>query len=158
MNCSYHIENQVSLICIAPHNCQFSRKLCVEWQHEQGVDMQQHTVPIRKFQQMVTNKLQESSLKQTPELTTMLNSTQKIKQFWDDLAEYIKMIQTKETSYLEIMNKNLNPTQLSNTELEQLVQISTGKTLEDWNNEKNNYLKKLETTKNQLEIETQAFL
>ncbi|CAD8214044.1 unnamed protein product [Paramecium pentaurelia] len=48
MYCKFHPKIQVSLICAAPHKCQFKRKMCVECQQEHGVEVKQ-TILMKKF-------------------------------------------------------------------------------------------------------------
>ncbi|CAK90344.1 unnamed protein product (macronuclear) [Paramecium tetraurelia] len=168
MNCTQHIQNQVSFICIAPHNCQCQRKLCAQCQYGHGVD-QKYTVPIEIFEDIRKKKFQGSYLNSTSELTIqrmnfkkMLASALKmLKQIWDELAESIKqiydLIEMEDKSYLNYFNNNVNPSELSYTQLEKLVQIIIGNALEDWNIEKNSQLKRLEMKKNYWEMEMKGF-
>ncbi|CAK71744.1 unnamed protein product (macronuclear) [Paramecium tetraurelia] len=167
MNCTYHIDSSVLLVCTAPHQCQFQRRLCVECQYEHGENFKNHTVPTKIFQQKVLKKLKESLLNETSQITTqrlnfkqMLALTQsKLKQIWEELENSIKLIYDqleREENCFKNFN-NVNPLELSNTELEKLVQIITGKPLDDWNDQKNSILKRLEMTKNYWNQETEAF-
>ncbi|CAD8214567.1 unnamed protein product [Paramecium octaurelia] len=168
MNCSIHHLNPISFICVAPHKCQCARKLCAECQFEHEVD-KNHTVPINKFKEIVAKKLNESNLIDSSELTKqrmhfkqMLSSTLKmLKDIWDETTESIKqiydLIEMEDKSYLNYMNYNVNPLELTNTELEKQVQSVIGKQLDDWNNQKNSQLKRLEMTKQYWEKETKVF-
>ncbi|CAD8214616.1 unnamed protein product [Paramecium octaurelia] len=168
MNCTYHCRNQVSLICIAPHKCQCQRKLCTQCQYEHGVDLK-YTVPIEIFEKMMKKKFEESYLNQKFELAqqrtnfeSMLSSTQKkLQQVWDELAESIKqiydMIEMEDKSFLKIINNNMHPTELSSMDLEKLIQIINGKTLDNWKDQKNSYLKRLERTQNVWKQEVEVF-
>ncbi|CAK92469.1 unnamed protein product (macronuclear) [Paramecium tetraurelia] len=169
MSCAYHIGNQIQLICLAPHKCKFQRKLCGECLFEHEVDVKLYIAPIKKFQELVTQKLELSKPNNELELTaqilnfkTILSSTQNmLKQIWDQLTESIKqifdMIEMEDKSYQKIISNNVNPTELSNTDLEKLVQIVEGKSLDFWKEKKNSYLKRLEFTKACLDQETRAF-
>ncbi|CAK66196.1 unnamed protein product (macronuclear) [Paramecium tetraurelia] len=140
MNCYYHIHNQVTTICIAPHQFQCQRKLCAECQDEHGVDAQ-HMVSIKKFKQMVKQKLGDAQLDQKYQIASqkakfksVISSTQNmLKQFWEELSEAIRWIyeeiEIEVNSFNNIINEDVNPTELSNTEIEQLVQMGHRKNI-----------------------------
>ncbi|CAD8203771.1 unnamed protein product [Paramecium octaurelia] len=166
MNCTHHNGNQVSMICLAPHKCYYQRRLCAVCFYEHEVKKKQ-TAPIEIFQGMVLQKLKELKVNDSSELTTqrmnfkeMVTSTQKkIKQIWDELAESIKQIyevvEIEDKFYLNFINGNVNPIELSYTDLDKLVQIIIGKTLDVTDNQKKSYLEQLELTKKYWQ-ETQA--
>ncbi|CAK83123.1 unnamed protein product, partial (macronuclear) [Paramecium tetraurelia] len=167
MNCTHHIQNQVSIICLAPHKCPCQRRLCVECQYEHEVE-KQHTVPIKIFQEMMMKKFYKSYPQQTSELIIqrknfkeMLSSTQnKLRQIWvgleDSINQMYEMIEMEDKFYVNFITNNVNPTELSNTELEKLVSIILGKTQEDRNDQKKSYLMQLEMIKKYWK-ETQTF-
>ncbi|CAD8096626.1 unnamed protein product [Paramecium sonneborni] len=57
INCTQHINKQVSLTCISPHNCQCQRKLCIECLYAHGVDIIKQTVLIGRFGEIVIKNL-----------------------------------------------------------------------------------------------------
>lgn len=59
MNCAYHIRNPISLISIDPNKYYCQRKLCTECLDERKDDFK-YIVSIKKFQEMVIKKIQES--------------------------------------------------------------------------------------------------
>ncbi|CAD8090867.1 unnamed protein product [Paramecium sonneborni] len=168
MNCTYHIQNPIAAICIDPHKCQSQRKLCFECVYNHGVDIK-NTVPILKFQEIAIQKLQESKLNQSSDLTkqrtalkSMLAQTEiMLKTILEELSESIKqildLIQIQDTQYCSIKYNNNKLIELSNTDLEMLVQVVQGNNLNYWNNEKNTSLIKLEKTKIRCEQEISAF-
>ncbi|CAD8193552.1 unnamed protein product [Paramecium octaurelia] len=138
MNCTHHIRNYVSIICIAPHKCSHQRKLCVDCLYEHEVEKKQTVSDVQK---MVVSKLKSSRLNDSSELTMrrknfkeMLYATKnKLKLIWKELAESINQLQDllemEDKFYMNFIKKNDNPTELSNTDLEKLVQIIIGKHL-----------------------------
>ncbi|CAD8213446.1 unnamed protein product [Paramecium octaurelia] len=169
MNCTYHIQNQVSLICIAPHKCKCLRKLCVECQFEHGVDIQKHTVPINRFQEIVIKKLKEYKLdekseiaQQRKEFKSILSQTENLlRKLWEELSQQINQlydfIEQTNNSYLNLVNENANLIESSYSDIEKLVQIVDGKTLNDWIFQKDQYLILLEKAKNWWDQEVKAF-
>ncbi|CAD8171768.1 unnamed protein product [Paramecium octaurelia] len=169
MNCTYHTDNQVSMICIAPHKCQCQRKLCVECQFNHGVDVK-HAVPIKIFQEMVKKKLREYNLDETSEITKqknnfklMFSQTQSMmKKIWEQLSESFKhiynLIEKKNKSYSNLINENTNLAETSFSDLEQIVSILEGKILDDWKDEKKSYLIKLQEEQHQFEQDLNSFV
>ncbi|CAD8181903.1 unnamed protein product [Paramecium octaurelia] len=166
MNCTYH-HHPVTMICIAPHQNQCQRRLCPECQDEHQVDTQ-YIISIKRFKEMVNKKLKESNLDNYCELRNQRTNFKSLisqyetmlKQIWEKLQESIKQIydaiERENTSYLTIMNE-VNPTELSNTNFEKLVQIVIGKTLDVKIDITNSVLESLQIMQNQLEQETNAF-
>ncbi|CAD8116432.1 unnamed protein product [Paramecium primaurelia] len=156
MNCFYHARREITLICYASHKCQ--RKLCVECIQEQGLNHQ--TMLIETFQEKVKQKLKEHMLKDPNELNkcrtsfkSMLSETESmLKKIWEELSQSIKQIydwiEQENKSYIDLINKYSNLAESSYTDLEKLVQIVYGKTLNDWYVEKNNILMELQKHKN----------
>ncbi|CAD8215077.1 unnamed protein product [Paramecium octaurelia] len=68
-----------------------------------------------------------------------------LKDIWDEMTESITqiydLIEMEDKSYVTQINNNEIPTELTNTDLEKLVQIIIGKQLDDWNIKKNSQLK-----------------
>ncbi|CAD8213690.1 unnamed protein product [Paramecium pentaurelia] len=75
-----------------------------------------------------------------------------LKTIWEELSQSIKQIydwiEQENKSYIDLINKYANLAESSYTDLEKLVQIVYGKTLNDWNVEKNNILMELQKHKN----------
>ncbi|CAD8117467.1 unnamed protein product [Paramecium primaurelia] len=169
MNCTYHIQNQVSLICTAPHKCQCQRKLCAECQYQHKVDFK-YTIPIKIFREMAIKKLSESLLDQTSELTKqrmyfkqVLSQTEgMMKKIWEEFAESIKLIydliEQKNKSYFDLLKENQNLSESSYSDLEKLVQIVEGKTLNDWTVQQNSYLIELDKAKRWWYQEVMTFI
>ncbi|CAD8130552.1 unnamed protein product [Paramecium sonneborni] len=161
MSCTYHIQNPITAICIASHKCQCQRKLCIECAYNHEVDFKQ-IVPIKLFQEMVVKKQKESETyealdltKQGMNLKSVISQTEiTMKKIWEDLQVSIKqiydLIELQEKTYMEIINNSTNPVELSNTDLETLVQILVGGKLNFWNLQKNFNLRKVEKVKNLL--------
>ncbi|CAD8192427.1 unnamed protein product [Paramecium pentaurelia] len=155
MNCTYHIRNQISCICLAPHKCLFQRKLCAQCLQEHEIDVK-HAVPINIFKKMVLNKLKEYKLDETSELNkqrmnlkSMLSQTESmLKKIWEKLQESIKqiydIIEMQNKLYSNIINENTNIFESSYTYLEKLIKILEGTTLKNWNDQRNSYLIKLQ--------------
>ncbi|CAK91786.1 unnamed protein product (macronuclear) [Paramecium tetraurelia] len=156
MQCAFHIGTEVSIICIDPHNCERQRKLCVDCIYEHGVDIKKNTVTAKKFQELIRQRFKESEDNELSNLSTqrmnfksLLSSSQiLLKQICDEIEVSYKQIDDMMTglediSFLNIANKNVNPLELSNTELEKLFQIFLGKTLYKQNDSKKLYLKNL---------------
>ncbi|CAD8090941.1 unnamed protein product [Paramecium sonneborni] len=169
MQCTHHINKPIVSICVAPHKCQYQRKLCAVCQYEHGVDIDQ-SVPIQIFQEMVLKKLQDFKLDQSYELTqqkmsfkTVLSDTERMmKKIWQDLSESIKkmyeQIELENQSYTNLISVNTNLSESSSTDLEKLVSIVEGKSINDWNCQKYSYLKLLEKIKNGWDNGIQAFI
>ncbi|CAD8213107.1 unnamed protein product [Paramecium pentaurelia] len=168
MNCTRHIQFPITSICIAPHQCQCQRKLCIDCQYEHGVDIK-YTIPTHKFQDMVIKQLKESKIDQTSEFTQqrknflmiLFQTESMLKNTWQQLQESIQKIydtiEIQNKSYLEIMNNNFNPADFSDTDLEKLVQIVQGKNLNEWKAQKDSYLQKLSKVMDWWEKEIKAF-
>ncbi|CAD8083732.1 unnamed protein product [Paramecium primaurelia] len=168
MNCTRHIHFPITSICIAPHQCQCLRKLCNDCQQEHGVDIR-YIIPTHRFQDLVIKQLQDSTIDENSEFTEqrknflmILSQTESmLKNTWQHLQESIKQIydsiKMQDKSYLKIMNKDFNPTDLSNTDLEKLIQIVQGKTLDEWKAQKDSYLQKLQKVKDWWEKEIKTF-
>ncbi|CAD8129733.1 unnamed protein product [Paramecium sonneborni] len=163
MNCTWHFNHQVSLICIASHQCQ-QRKLCIECLYNHGVDLKQ-TVPIDKFEETLVKKKKESKLDEQSKLLDQRKSILSkietiIKEIQEGLAKTIKqiydMIELENQKYINLLYGNLNLAQSSNTELENLVQIFHNK-LDLRSAEKNQYIAKLDNLENQLNLVAEAF-
>ncbi|CAD8204853.1 unnamed protein product [Paramecium pentaurelia] len=169
MNCTYHIQNQVSLICTAPHKCSCQRKLCAECQYQHKVDFK-YTIPIKIFREMVIKKLSESILDQTSELTKqrmnfkqVLSQTEgMMKKIWEEFTESIKLIydliEQENKSYFDLLKENHNLSESSYSDLEKLVQIVEGKTLNDWTAQQNSYLIELDKAKSWWYQEVMTFI
>ncbi|CAD8075040.1 unnamed protein product [Paramecium sonneborni] len=168
MSCTYHIQNPIAAICIAPHKCQCQRKLCMECAYSHGVDFKQ-TIPIQIFQEMLIKKQKESKPYETSDFTKertklklLLSQTEStMNKIWENFQESIKsiydMIELQDKTYLEILNNNTTPVELSNTDLEMLVQILVGDKLKGWNALKDFNLRKIEKVQNLLGQEIKAF-
>ncbi|CAD8072864.1 unnamed protein product [Paramecium sonneborni] len=168
MNCTYHIKKEVQFICKASHKCKFQRKLCTECLYEHEVDIKQ-TVPIDKFVEQLIKKLKESKLDETSELNnqrmkfkSLVSQVQNMmKKMWEDLTISINqvydIIEQENKSYINLINENTNLAEASYTDLEKLLQILEGNTLNYWNTQKDLYLINLEKAKNWLSSEVTAF-
>ncbi|CAD8136781.1 unnamed protein product [Paramecium octaurelia] len=91
----------------------------------------------------------------------MISKTQcMLKEIWDQLFESIyqiyDLLEMEDKQNLKIIT-NIDPTELSYTELEKLVQIIMGNVLEDWNILKQSQLNRLEMAMNYWELETKGF-
>ncbi|CAD8202415.1 unnamed protein product [Paramecium pentaurelia] len=160
MMCIYHSQSPISLICVAPHKC--LRKLCVECLYEHGVDVKL-TIPICKFKELITKKLQEHELNGISELKKLregfkilISQTETIiKKFWEDVKELIKSIfdniEKENQSFINLINQNENLAESSYTDLNNIVQIFEGNILDDWNKQKNSYLINMMQIKNWIE-------
>ncbi|CAD8100929.1 unnamed protein product [Paramecium sonneborni] len=169
MDCAYHNKKQVSLICIAPHKCQFQRKLCVECLSDHGINFTEQTVSIDRFGEILIKKLKESQLNETSEFNKQRMNFKSIlsqiksmmTKIWEDLIPSINqvydMIEQENTQYINLISNNMNIAKSSYSDLEKLVQIIVGNTLNLWNTQKNFYLMKLEKAKNWWVQEIQAF-
>ncbi|CAD8170324.1 unnamed protein product [Paramecium pentaurelia] len=169
MNCTYHFQNPITMICKAPHICQFQRKLCAECHDDHEVDGN-HKISLKKFQEMALKKLKDSKLNDTSELTkqrvafkALLTQTeQMMKKIWDELSQSIKQvydwIEMYNQSYLNLINENTNLAGSSYTDIEKLVNIVEGSILNDWNASKNSYIKELDKTKSWWDQHIKAFI
>ncbi|CAD8142251.1 unnamed protein product [Paramecium pentaurelia] len=167
MNCTYHFKSPISMICIAPHKCQ--RKLCVQCLYDHGVDIIK-TVPIEKFQKMAMQKLKDTKLDEISKLTqqrmafkVLLSQTeQMLKKILEELSQSIKSvydwIEKENQSFINIINKNINLVESSYIDIEKLVNIEEGSTLNDWNAEKNSYMIEQDKKKNWWGQHIQAFI
>ncbi|CAD8048613.1 unnamed protein product [Paramecium primaurelia] len=170
MNCTYHIQNPIILICIAPHKCQCQRKLCVECLYDHGVDIQKHTTPIKKFRDMALKKMKDSKLDDNQELTkqrvafkALLTQTeQMMKKILDELSQSIKQvydqIEKVNQSFLNLINENTNLAGSSYTDIEKLVNIVEGTTVIDWSASKNSYMIEVDKTMNWWDQQIKAFI
>ncbi|CAD8195753.1 unnamed protein product [Paramecium octaurelia] len=172
MYCTNHIKNEISLICIAPHKCQFDRKLCAQCFDEHSI-YSENIVSLNKFQNMVINRSKESKLDQIiaelihsrKAFKSMLSQTEiMMRDIMKELQESIKQIydqiEQQNKLYLNLFNENVNLAEFSNSNLEQLVQFLIGKPSQDWNDLKSSQLaklEKLEKTKNWWEQEIKVF-
>ncbi|CAD8211281.1 unnamed protein product [Paramecium octaurelia] len=166
MNCTYHIERPITLICVGPHLCQ--RKLCIECLHEREHDAH-NTILIDKFREEVLVKLKEYELDQQSEffkyemnLKSMFSQTlTKTKKVWEELSVFIfsilDMIEMENKSYTKLINEN-NLAEYSYSDLEKLVQMVKGKVLDDWDVQKSFFLVKLQKAQSQFEEELQTFI
>ncbi|CAD8208998.1 unnamed protein product [Paramecium pentaurelia] len=124
----------------------------------------------KQFRFLNFKKLQDSKLNDTSELTkqrlafkTLLSQTeQMMKKIWDELSQSIKQvydwIEKENQSYFNIINENTNLAESSYTDLEKLVNIVEGSTLNDWNAQKNSLLKELDQTKSWWDQLIKAFI
>ncbi|CAD8118943.1 unnamed protein product [Paramecium primaurelia] len=84
-----------------------------------------------------------------------------LKNTWQHLQESIKQIydtiEMQDKSYLKIVNKDFDPTDFSNTDLEKLVQIVQGKILNEWKAQKDFQLQQLLKVKDWWEKEIKTF-
>ncbi|CAD8090865.1 unnamed protein product [Paramecium sonneborni] len=169
MYCTYRIQNPITFICKAPHSCQCQRKLCAECQYEHGVDFQ-YTVPIKIFREQVTNILKETKLEETSEVSnqrmafkfTISQTEAMLKKTQEELSESVKQIfdwiEKENQLYISLINENTNILETSSAEIEKLVSILEGKTLNDWNVQKNSVIMELEMAKNWWDQEIKAFV
>ncbi|CAD8130765.1 unnamed protein product [Paramecium sonneborni] len=116
MNCTYHLQNPITMICIAPHKYQYQRKLCVECLYEHNVSAKQ-TVVKKKFQEMIIDKFKESKFDDTSELTkqrmnfksVLFQTENMLKKIWEELSESIKQVYDSiEQEYFNIINQGTN--------------------------------------------------
>ncbi|CAD8198460.1 unnamed protein product [Paramecium pentaurelia] len=159
MNCTHHIQCPINFICIAPHKCQYQRKLCVQCINEHRVDIQ-HIVEINKFREMVIQKIKDYQFDKASELTKQRNNFISVlsqiegilKKIWKQLTESIQqlydMFEIQNKSYLNIINENTNLIEQHRTQLDELVLIFKGQKFQDWNAYQNSFLIKLENVKN----------
>ncbi|CAD8213828.1 unnamed protein product [Paramecium octaurelia] len=164
MNCIYHHLNPIQFICIAPHACQYQRKLCAECQYEHGENVK-HAVPINIFQQIVIMKMKQYKLDEISEISQqrnnfklMLSQTESmIKKIWEELSDSIKyiydLIEKKYRSYSNLFNQYTNIAESSYSDLEQIVYLLQVGKVNDWISEKNSYLAKLQKIEQLLEEE-----
>ncbi|CAD8194024.1 unnamed protein product [Paramecium pentaurelia] len=159
MNCTFHFQNQISLICRAPHKCECQRKLCAECQDIHGVDPK-YIVSVKKFREMVNKKLTEVKFgESSSELTkwrgafkSLLSQTESMFQkIWEGLSQSIKqvydLIEKENQLFYNLINENTNLAESSYADIEKLVKIVEGTTLDEWNDSKNSYMMKLDETK-----------
>ncbi|CAK77639.1 unnamed protein product (macronuclear) [Paramecium tetraurelia] len=168
MYCTYHVQNQVSLICIATHKCELNRKMCVECQQEHGVDLKQ-TLPLKQVEEMVKNKFKEFQLDDTSDITkermkykAMLSQTESsIKNILDEISKLFEQtfdrVEQESKSFTNLINNNPNLASISNSELNKLVEILQWNNLNDFIIQKNLYLVRLENSRFWWEQEVQAF-
>ncbi|CAK93355.1 unnamed protein product (macronuclear) [Paramecium tetraurelia] len=168
MNCSYHHPNPISTICVAPHNCQCQRKLCHKCLYEHGVDVK-YAIPVDLIQEMVMKKLQEYNLdtseirEQKNNFKLILSQTEsKMKRILDEFTQSINeiydLIEKKNKSYSNLINRNINIAESSYSELEQIASVLLGNNINDWLDEKNSFLDCLSYGQNQWEQQVQQFL
>ncbi|CAD8110381.1 unnamed protein product [Paramecium primaurelia] len=155
MNCTYHIQSPISMICIAPHKCQCQRKLCVKCCYDHGVD-QKYIVSAVKFQDMTQKILKDSKLNDTSELTkqrkhfkSLFSQIEQIlKKMLEELSLSIKQvfdwIEKENQSFFYLLQENCNIAESSSTDLEKLVQIVEGSLLNDWSVQRNSYFTRLQ--------------
>ncbi|CAD8101505.1 unnamed protein product [Paramecium primaurelia] len=169
MNCTYHIRNPITFVCIAPHKCQCQRKLCAQCLYNHQVDIK-NTIPIELFEEMAIKKLKDSKLEETSELTkykmtfkSLLSKAESImKEIWEELSQSIKQvydwIELENQSFANLIKKSTNLAESSYTDLQLLVNIVVGTNLSDWIAQKNTYMKDLEETKNWWDHHIKGFI
>ncbi|CAD8213401.1 unnamed protein product [Paramecium octaurelia] len=169
MDCTYHIGSQILSICIAPHKCQFQRKLCDKCFYEHEVENKE-MISISKFNEMVKKKFQECKLEDTSELTEqkmnfkymLSQSKNNFIKFLEYLSESIKqifdMIELQTTQYAHLFNQNINPIKLSNCDLEKLISILQGKNMVGQVEQNNFYQNKLEELRVYWDQEEKLFI
>ncbi|CAK90514.1 unnamed protein product (macronuclear) [Paramecium tetraurelia] len=164
MQCTYHPQNSITVICIAPHICQ--RKLCAECQYDHNVDLKK-IIPINIFRQLMIKKFQDCKIGGTLEFQDMKNSSKQrlsnseneFKSLLGHLTEQIKqtqeMLEKQEESYLDLIYQNENFVESSITVLQQLVQILNGSILDEWNDKKKSYVSKMKLALDQFDVQVQ---
>ncbi|CAD8179786.1 unnamed protein product [Paramecium octaurelia] len=161
MNCTYHFENQVSLICIAPHQCSCQRKLCVKCLLEHKVDIKQ-VMSIDEFPKMVLYKLKQFKVDQESEIIVqknivklVLSLTQIImNQIWVQLFESINQIYDFNRKQKQIIFQSY---QHKYQHCQFMVSILEEKNLRDRIDEKNSYFSKLQVEQLKWEQEVKQF-
>ncbi|CAD8135866.1 unnamed protein product [Paramecium pentaurelia] len=168
MNCRFHPQTPISLICTAPHRCEINRKMCVECQQDHGIEVKQ-TIPINKFRQMLNGKVKDYKLDDTQELNKqrldfkymLSKAVEMLKQLWEELSESIRkifeMIEKENKSLTDLITQNENLTESSYSDLEKLVQLLNGKIVDNLNNKKNSIMTKVKKAKDLLEKEVIIF-
>ncbi|CAD8169269.1 unnamed protein product [Paramecium pentaurelia] len=169
MNCPHHEQNPINLVCLAPHNCQCSRKLCIECLNQHGVHVQ-YIVTNSQLQKRLINKLVEYELheKQTVEkkktqFTNLLSRTKgSLEKILEEQSESLEQIyctiEIYNQSFHDLIHEGDNLAELPQTKLEQLVQILEGTSLEKWKQVKNSYLMKLQSVKKQWNKDRKDFI
>ncbi|CAD8161747.1 unnamed protein product [Paramecium pentaurelia] len=119
---------------------------------------------------MALKKMKDSKLDDTSELTkqraafkALLTQTeQMMKKIWKVLSQSIKyvydQIEKENQSYLNLINENTNLAESSYTDIEKLVNIVERSTLNDWNAQKNSYMKELDQTKSWWDQHRKGFI
>ncbi|CAD8110055.1 unnamed protein product [Paramecium primaurelia] len=164
--CIDHPQQKISAICVSSHKCQ--RKLCDQCMSNHLMT-QQKPLPINIFLDKLQEKVNQYKLKENQQkqqfrvaFKCVLDSTEQMiiklyKQLDESIEKIFSKMEEQDQSYINLLDNNSNPTDSSINDLEQLVQILEGNTLEDWNNQKNYYMLQLETSKNWLEQEMKNF-
>ncbi|CAD8131278.1 unnamed protein product [Paramecium sonneborni] len=132
--------------------------------------MKQMSNKIDRFGEIVIKKLKESKLDETFDQTNQrINFTSVLSQIgsmmkniWENITEQINynldMIEQENKQFINLINENMNLAESSELDLEKLVQIFQGSTLNLWNTQKDLYLMKLDKTRKWLYQEVQAFI
>ncbi|CAD8177310.1 unnamed protein product [Paramecium octaurelia] len=162
MYCTYHPQNQIQQICLAPHICQ--RKLCGDCQYEHNVD-QKLTVPISKFRQLVTEKFKQCNFGGKHDLKDMKDSLKQrqfkseieFKKILEQIRLSYEILEKQEESYMDLINENENFAESSTTSLQFLVQILNGSILDEWKDKKQSYLSKIQEALDQFDAQMQAY-
>ncbi|CAD8179805.1 unnamed protein product [Paramecium pentaurelia] len=169
MICPQHINKPILMICLAPHTCQCSRKLCIECITEHGVDVK-YLVSNERFQEMLKEKLQKFQDQETQTIgkqkQKLKNLHSKIKRsmkehlmdFSASLKKIYQAIDSQNQLFLNLIHECDNLSESSQTDLEQLVSILEGTPLENWNKAKNSYLIKLENVKQWWKLENNVWM
>ncbi|CAD8081408.1 unnamed protein product [Paramecium primaurelia] len=169
MICPQHINKPILLICLAPHTCQCSRKLCIECLPEHGVDVK-YIVSNEKFQEMLRDKLKKFQDQETQTVgkqkQQFKNLHSKIKRrmkknlmdFSVQLEQIYFAIDMQNQLFLNLILERDNLSESSQTDLEQLVSILEGTPLENWKKAKNSYLMKLQNVKKWWKLENNVWM
>ncbi|CAD8061922.1 unnamed protein product [Paramecium sonneborni] len=171
MNCCIdHPQKEYSLICIAQHYCQ--RKLCQECQHDHGIDSKQ-LVSINKFQNKLKKRMEKFNLNTQinynnynvlhQNLKSLIVQTEEmIKNMCQNITQSInnifKILEQEDQQYHILLNSFDNLLELSYIDLNKLVEILNDKTLEKWNDQKEQNINQLRKAQLWLQIELESFL
>ncbi|CAD8161337.1 unnamed protein product [Paramecium octaurelia] len=145
MNCNYHQESRIELVCDVSQKCQ--RKLCSQCEHQEKNKTHECTL-LEQFHKSLLTQLKTSNLEEKndfkQELSEIESMLQKFKEGLSKLKEEIcNSIDQKNEYYLNIINGNTNLAEYSQVKLEELVEIHQETQLDDWNCEKQFYLSRL---------------
>ncbi|CAK77043.1 unnamed protein product (macronuclear) [Paramecium tetraurelia] len=142
MNCNYHQDSRIELICVASHKCQ--RKLCSQCEHQEEYSTHDARL-FEQFHKSLLKQLDESNLEEKndfkQDLSDIESMLQKIKEELSKIiAEICYNIDQKNEYYLNVTNETTNLAEQSYVKLEELLEIHQGTLLDDWKCEKQFYL------------------
>ncbi|CAK81114.1 unnamed protein product (macronuclear) [Paramecium tetraurelia] len=167
MNCPNHPSNEITVICIAGHNCQ--RKYCPECQYDHGGEMNQY-LPIDLFSKKLKEKAHayklandQEQVKQHREFKILFANTQiNLKKAFQDVNQSIQgineTIKKQAQVYLNLINTQFSLSESSYSDLDLMVKMLERNVLDKWLFSKEFYYNLFDQLKSTLKFEIEKFI